>query len=215
MTNLANINESTNAELAKCINKFNQSLCRDRKTEIVHKVYDLGYSEIAEALGASIHGQTVNLRFLLGDYEVSDENNFATESPKPNNQNRLMKIVLAAILALFVSTSIHAQSMSIEKVDNQLHLALGMVAGSGTITFNEKVLDESVPNVVAAVGSAFMVGFIKEVYDANQPYNQFNWAEVGWTVIGGAVSYGLHELGVPDYITFGVGLSYGGIRMTF
>ncbi len=81
-------NESTNPELAFCINNFNQSLCRDRKTEIVHEVYNLGFPEIAEALGASIYGQTVNLKFILGEYEVSEENNYA----KP--KNRLWKFIL-------------------------------------------------------------------------------------------------------------------------
>lgn len=98
MTNLTNINQSTNPQLAVCINKFNQSLCRDRKTEIVHEVYDLGFDEIAEALGASIYGQTVNLKFLLGDYEVTESNNYADKIPKePEN------IYLAVAMFLLIS----------------------------------------------------------------------------------------------------------------
>lgn len=203
-------NEITSIELVACINKFNHTLCREKKIEIVHEVYNLGFPEIAEALGASIYGQTVNLKYLLGDYEVSEENNYA----KPKQKNNLWKFVLTAIISLLMTLS-NAQTMSLEKVDNQLHLALGMVSGSGAIMVNEKALNESIPNSVVAIGSAFAIGFVKEVYDANQPNNKFNWAELAWTTIGGAVSYGLHELGVPDYITFGVGLGYAGIRMSF
>jgi len=204
-------NEIASIELVACINKFNQTLCREKKTEIVHEVYNLGFSEIAEALSNSIYGQTVNLKYLLGEYEVSEENNYA----KPKQKNNIWKFVLVAIISLLMCASTNAQTMSLEKVDNQLHLALGMVAGSGAIMVNEKALGESIPNSVVAIGSAFAVGFVKEVYDANQPNNKFNLSELAWTTIGGAVSYGLHELGVPDYITFGVGLGYGGIRMTF
>ena len=99
-------NEITNPELAICINKFNQTLCREKKTEIVHEVYNLGFHEIAEALSNSIYGQTVNLKFLLGEYEVSENNNYA----KPKGKNNVWRFVLVAIVSLLM-TSTNAQTM--------------------------------------------------------------------------------------------------------
>ncbi|HLV51090.1 MAG TPA: hypothetical protein VKY44_03950 [Flavobacterium sp.] len=49
--------------LFKLIYRFNNTFNRDLKTEIVHKIYDLGkYDEIAEALATTIYGQSINFQ---------------------------------------------------------------------------------------------------------------------------------------------------------
>lgn len=127
-----------------------------------------------------------------------------------------MKSTLLAFLMCITLTA-NGQTMSLEKEDNQLHLASGMVIGSGAIILNEKVFDEAIPDWTASIGSAFLAGFVKETIDEldKNPHNKFNWSELGWTVIGGAVSYGLHELGVPKALTMGLGISFVGIKMSF
>lgn len=124
----------------------------------------------------------------------------------------MKKLLLSSIILMAIN--LQGQYLNPLKADNQLHFAAGMSVGTGAILFNEKVLDESLPNGFVAIGSAFAVGFFKEVIDMNQPHNRFDWAELVWTTAGGVVSYALHKLGVPKQYTFGVGVGFIGVRMT-
>lgn len=71
---------SRDGELKMNIQIYNETTDHQIKTEMVHAVYDLGYDELAESMMGAVHGQTNNLRFLLGDYEVTDRVN--TERPQ-------------------------------------------------------------------------------------------------------------------------------------
>lgn len=71
---------SRDAELKLNIQIYNTTTDTQVKTEIIHAVYDLGFDELAEAMTDAIYGQTNNLRFLLGDYEVTDRVNTVNTS---------------------------------------------------------------------------------------------------------------------------------------
>lgn len=100
------------------------------------------------------------------------------------------------------------------KEDHAIHVSFGMAISATSMQVNESIF-KGKNQFVWAAGSATVAGIGKELYDSQQPYNRFDWSEVGYTVFGGLVGWGLAEIGVPKIIMIAVGIATGGVMMTF
>lgn len=66
-----------------------------------------------------------------------------------------------------------------------------------------------------AVGSSAIIGTAKELSDSTKKHNRFDALDLGYTVLGGLISYGLHAVGLPNWVGLGIGISGLGIVVNF
>ena len=120
--------------------------------------------------------------------------------------------IKALTIALLLSTSAQAQ---FEK-DKQAHLFAGMATASMSMHLNEKVLeDNKIHPIFVSVGSSAIIGTVKELSDSTQKHNRFDALDLGYTVLGGLISYGLYEVGLPHWVGLGIGIGGLGIVVNF
>ena len=120
--------------------------------------------------------------------------------------------IKALTIALLLSTSAMAQ---FEK-DKQAHLFAGMATASMSMHLNEKVLkDNKIHPIFVSVGSSAIIGTAKELSDSTQKHNRFDSLDLGYTVLGGLISYVLYEVGLPHWVGLGIGISGLGIVVNF
>src|SRR5690554_1728654 len=104
---------------------------------------------------------------------------------------------LITILLFIISTQAQTQF----KKDKQAHLFAGMATASMSMHLNEKVLNDSkIHPIFVAVGSSAIIGTAKEISDSTQKHNRFDALDLGYTVLGGLISYGLYEVGLPHWV---------------
>lgn len=116
----------------------------------------------------------------------------------------------ALTIALLLSTSTMAQA------DKQAHLFAGMATASISMHLNEKVLeDNKIHPIFVSVGSSAIIGTAKELSDSTQKHNRFDALDLGYTVLGGLISYGLYEVGLPHWVGLGIGIGGLGIVVNF
>lgn len=120
---------------------------------------------------------------------------------------------LLTLFALIFCLSISAQKNFTK--DDQAHLFGGMAVSSLAIQYNKSMLDGKLNNFVVAVASSAVAGTVKELIDANEPNNKFDKKDLGYTIFGGLITYGLHEAGVPNWIIMSVGVGGMGVVMSF
>lgn len=90
----------------------------------------------------------------------------------------MKRIIL--ILILILSFSCKAQH-----VDKVAHFGVGYVSSATTSALTNKQTPWI--NITIGIGTAFVIGTSKELYDCNKNNVKFNWKDLGWTVAGGAV----------------------------
>lgn len=73
-------------EISRLLREYKQSFNVGKKTDIIHKIYDLDGYEIATALCDELHKETVNLKYLLGEeytvVEIQEPGFFTTQFRK-------------------------------------------------------------------------------------------------------------------------------------
>lgn len=110
------------------------------------------------------------------------------------------------ILLLIISTKLQSQ---FEK-DKQAHLFGGMATASLSLEFSKDV--ELNPFIVC-IASTAIVGTAKEIWDSNENGNRFDMIDLGYTILGGFISYVLYEIGLSNAIGIGIGLT--GLGLVF
>lgn len=85
-TDTESIDWKNSDEISRLLREYKQSFNVGKKTDIIHKIYDLDGYEIATALCDELHKETVNLKYLLGEeytvVEIQEPGFFTTQFRK-------------------------------------------------------------------------------------------------------------------------------------
>lgn len=115
---------------------------------------------------------------------------------------------LITILLFIVSTQ--AQTQTQFKKDKQAHLFGGMATASLAMHFGK---DIKLHPLIVGVGSSAIAGTAKEILDSKENGNRFDIFDLGYTILGGLISYVLHEIGLSNAVGMGVGIT--GLGLVF
>lgn len=113
---------------------------------------------------------------------------------------------LITIFIFIISTQAQTQF----KKDKQAHVFGGMATASLALHFGK---DIKLHPLIVGVGSSVIAGTAKEIMDSKENGNRFDIFDLGYTVLGGFISYFFYKLGLPNYIGIGVGIT--GLGLVF
>lgn len=105
-------------------------------------------------------------------------------------------------------TSLGMSAQVYKEKDKQLHFFAGM-------TISGVAYELSDGDFLWTVGTASVGGLAKELYDTRKGGSGFDVVDLGSTVLGGFVSYGLGEIGIPGGINGISGLTGFYFRMNY
>ena|SRR5690554_1963891 len=114
--------------------------------------------------------------------------------------------IFITILLLIIST----KSLSQFEKDKQAHMFAGMATASLSLEFSK---DIKLNPFIVCIGSTAIVGTAKELWDSNEKGNRFDALDLGYTILGGFISYILYEIGLSNAIGIGMGLT--GLGLVF
>tara|TARA_R100000458_G_C8051746_1_gene98589 strand:- start:200 stop:529 length:330 start_codon:yes stop_codon:yes gene_type:complete len=93
-----------------------------------------------------------------------------------------MKNIWIAILIVLFAQAANAQ---IIERDKQLHFAAGVISSSAGYTYVYSKTKNKKKALIAGIGTALLVGTLKEIIDSTEKNNRFDKNDLGATVLGG------------------------------
>ena len=86
---------------------------------------------------------------------------------------------------LFLLSSLNINAQLLTEGDKKMHYAAGAIVGGVTYAYVMEETDDKLKAFAASLGSAILIGSVKELIDSTQPGNLFDTRDLLATTYGG------------------------------